>query len=236
MHVLETDKFLFYCAGKTGTRTLKSIPGIVDVTVNEITEDPLRKRAKDLLIMRKELTGKQIVIVIRDPVSRMYSGLFEVIAKIVYGPFIEELIRQDADLSFLTHPSIWSRVFERCIRLTPKSWVSDREFESHRWQYHIGNWMLDAETISEIFSDSIVLNLKNLSVFLEENNIQYIYQNKFTNILSPENEDIAKEIFNAFKTAIDHSPHRKQQILDYLQQEIDSYCRLNNRQYYIIGN
>lgn len=236
MHVLETEQFLFYTAGKTGTRTLKSIPDIVDYL--DPTNDkigPLRKRAMADLVMRKETTNKQIVAILREPESRMYSGLFEIIGKIISGPFIEEMTNQGADLSFLKNPSIWSRLLGRCIKLSARVWDPHKEFDSHRWQYHIGNWITDIETISEIFPDTIFVNIKDLSKFLEENNITYTYKNKFTNVLPDGEENSAEEIFRSFKFAVDSSKY-KQKINDYLQIEKALYNHLNSRHYYIIGN
>lgn len=236
MHVLETEQFLFYTAGKTGTRTLKSIPDIVDYL--DPTNDkigPLRKRAMADLVMRKETTNKQIVAILREPESRMYSGLFEIIGKIISGPFIEEMTNQGADLSFLKNPSIWSRLLGRCIKLSSRVWDPFKEFDSHRWQYHIGNWMIDIETISEIFPDTIFVNIKDLSKFLEENNIRYTYKNKFTNVLPDGNEVAAKEIFVSFKNAVDNSEY-KQKIDEYLLTEKALYNHLNSRHHYIIGN
>lgn len=236
MHVLETDKFLFYTAGKTGTRTLKSIPDIIDY-LDPINDKlgPLRKRAMTDLIMRKEITDKKIVAILRDPESRMYSGLFEILGKIISGPFIEEMIRQEADVSFLNDPSIWSRLLGRCMKLSARVWEPYIEFDSHRWQYHVGNWMIDIETISGIFPDTIMVNIKDLSKFLDEYEITYTYKNKFTNILPDGNEDLAKQIFKQFKYAVDSSEY-KQKIDEYLLTEKALYNHLNSRNYYIIGN
>ena len=231
MMVFENSDYLFYAAGKTGTRTLYTIPDIVDVTVHEEFYSPLRERSLMCLDERKELTGKQIVAIIREPWSRMYSGLYEIIVKIVAGPFIEEMIEQNADVSFIENTSIWSRMFERCIKMSPRQWIPDQEMDSHRWQFHIGNWLTDIEMLAEKYPDTIILDLSDLSRFLDENSIKYEHKNKMTDFLG--DETLSKNCFEAFKCAIANSGYqRRKQIFDYLLSEVDCYKRLNSKRYY----
>ena len=237
MHVLETENFIFYTAGKIGTRTLLTVPGIIDISQNQKYTDPLRKRNLELAIQRKEITGKQIVAVIREPQSRMYSGLFEIIAKIVSGPFIQEMSAQDADLSFLEEISFWSRMLGRCMKMSPRLWNPEKEFDSHRWQYHVGNWLVDVETISEIFEDTIILNLSDLSEFLTSNSIEFSYTNKFSNVLPNNSSADSVKIYDAFKFAVDSFSTRTDNIQNYLQSEIYWYnILINKAQYYGTGN
>ncbi len=237
MHVLETEHFIFYTAGKIGTRTLLTVPGIRDVSRNEINSTPLRRRNLQLAIQRKEITGKPVVAVIREPTSRLHSGLFEVIAKIASRAFIYEMARQNADISFLEDTSFWSQQFERCIRMSPRIWNPDKEFDSHRWQYHVGNWLTDVETISETFDDTIVLNLHDLSKFLTSNNIEFTYTNKFTNVLPKNSTGNPAKIFQAFRNAVIAESLAKDYIEKYLEPEISSYNNLINKtQYYVTGN
>lgn len=237
MHILETDKFIFYTAGKIGTRTLLTIPGILDISQNEIHADPIRRRNLRFVIQRKEITGKQIVAVIREPQSRMYSGLFEIIAKIVSGPFIQEMSAQDADLSFLEDSSLWSRMLERCMKMSPRIWDPNKEFDSHRWQYHVGNWLGDVETVSAAFNDTIILDLNDLSKFLNENLVEFTYKNKFSNVLPENSSGNSAKIFQAFKNAVISFCQRRDYVDKYLESEIVLYNTLINRaQYYGTGN
>jgi hypothetical protein len=237
MHVLETEQFIFYTAGKIGTRTLLTVPGIRDVSRNEINSAPLRRRNLQLAIQRKEVTGKPVVAVVREPISRLHSGLFEIIAKIASGTFIQEMEKQNADISFLEDISFWSRQFERCIKMSPRIWIPDKEFDSHRWQYHVGNWLPDVETISETFEDTIILNLHDLSKFLNSNGIEFTYTNKFTNVLSENSSGNPAKIYQAFKNAVVEACQRRDYIEKYLEPEISSYNNLINKtQYYVTGN
>jgi hypothetical protein len=222
MLVLETDKFIFYTAGKIGSQTISSIPGTVPVT------SPTRERNLQIAALRKEITGKQIVAVIRDPQSRMYSGLFEIIAKIVSAPFIKKLVAQQANLDFLEDSVFWIMMLNQCIRLSPRIWKSDKQFDSVCWQYHVGNWLTDVETIVEMFSDTIVLDLSDLSQFLTANQIEFTYMNKFSNVLPEHSSGNPDNIFSAFKSAVVAFCNEEKQnyINNYLQPEISAYNRL----------
>lgn len=236
MQGFESEKFIFYTAGKIGTRTLMNTAGVRDNTTPGNITGSLRKRTREIIIQRKEITNKQIVILVRDPVSRFYSGLFELIGKILGGPYIRQIISQGGDISFLEDPIFWSRVSEQCWRFSPRVWSPDVEFDSHRWQYHVGNWLLDAELVSEIFTDSIILNLNDLSEFLVMNGLPESHYNKFSNIMPDGYEYDTKKVFDAFVEGIDKLEHRKLEIEQYLASEIKCYDRLiNSTQYYKSG-
>jgi hypothetical protein len=228
MLVLETDKFIFYTAGKIGTQTLFTIPNISAVSYNITSNTGLRKKNLQLAILQKEITNKQIVAVIREPQSRMYSGLFEIISKIISGPFIQEMIAQRSNLDFLEDSSFWTMMLNRCMKLSPRIWKSDKEFDSYRWQYHVGNWLADVETIAETFSDTIVLDLNNLSDFLKANQIEFYHVNKFSNVLPEHSSGNPDNIFSAFKSAVvSFCKVEGQDYIDqYLQSEISAYNRL----------
>jgi len=236
MQGFENDKFIFYTAGKIGTRTLMNTEGVRDITLPGNIYTSLRKKTLEIIINRKEITGKQIVILVRDPLSRFYSGLFELIGKILGGPYIRQIISQGGDISFLNDPAFWSRVSEQCWRFSPRTWSPNVEFDSHRWQYHVGNWLLDAEMVSEIFTDSIILNIKDLSEFLVENGIPDSHYNKYSNIIPDEYEYDIEQLFDSFVEGIDRLEHRKQEFEQYLAPEIECYGRLiNSTQYYKSG-
>jgi len=236
MQGFENDKFIFYTAGKIGTRTLMNTDGIQDLTKPGTITGSLRRKTLEIIINRKEITGKQIVILIREPVSRFHSGLFELIGKILGGPYIRQIISQGGDISFLDNPTFWDKVIEQCLRFSPVVWSPNVEFDSHRWQYHIGNWLLDAEMVSEIFTDSIVLNIKDLSSFLISNDIPDSHLNKYSNIVPDEYEYDTKLVFNAFIQGLELLPNRVPRFTNYLAPEKECYERLiNSPQYYKVG-
>jgi hypothetical protein len=236
MQGFENDKFLFYTAGKIGTRTLMYTNGMTDITPLQDINFSLRKEILDLMILKKETTDKNFVILIREPVSRFHSGMFELIGKILGGPFIRQIIEQKGDISFLNDVSFWSNYNERCLRFSPKVWLPHKEFDSHRWQYHIGNWLHDAETFSELFTDSIILNIKDLSNFLVSNNIPDSHSNPYTNIVPEEYEYDTKKVFDAFIEGLESLSDRVTQFTDYLKPEKECYERLiNSPQYYKVG-
>ena len=235
MQGFENDKFLFYTAGKIGTRTLMHTNGMKDIAPLQDTIFSLRKEILDLMILKKESTGKKIVILIREPVSRFHSGLFELIGKILGGPFIRQIMEQGGDISFLDDPSFWVKYTEACLRFSAKLWLPHKEFDSHRWQYHIGNWLHDAETVSELFTDSIILNVKDLSNFLVSNGMPDSHKNPYTNIIPIEYEYDTKKVFDAFIQGLELLPH-KARFTNYLAPEKECYERLiNSPQYYKVG-
>jgi hypothetical protein len=234
MQGYENDKFIFYTAGKIGTRTLLHTEGMTDFTSPwENTADSLRRRTLSMVLDQKEITGKKIIILIREPVSRFYSGMFELAGKILSGPYIRQILSQGGDISFLNDPSFWKQYNEPFLRFSSKAWSPHKEFESHRWQYHIGNWLHDAEAVSEIHPDSIILNIKDLSSFFISNGIPDSHTNKYTNIVPDEYEYDTKPIFNAFIQGLEMLTQRMAQFGTYLAPEKECYERLiNSQQYY----
>ena len=232
----ENDKFIFYTAGKIGTRTLMNTEGIRDLTRPGTITGSLRRKTLEIIINRREVTGKQIVILIREPVSRFHSGLFELIGKILGGPYIQQIVSQGGDISFLGEPTFWERVIEQGLRFSPVVWSPNVEFDSHRWQYHIGNWLLDAETASEIFTDSIILNIKDLSDFLKTNDIPNSHLNKYSTIVPENYGHAAEKVFDAFLQGLELLPRRVPRFTNYLAPEKECYERLiNSPQYYKVG-
>jgi len=234
MHGFENDQLLFYAAGKIGTRTLMHTAGMTDLTKTEIITGSIRRKPLEIIIARKEITNKKIIVLVREPVSRIQSGLFELICKMMGGPYIGQFTSQGGDLSFLTHPKFWEIQIEQGMRFAPSAWLPTVEFNSQRWQYHIGNWLPDAETVSEIFTDSIILNIKDLSNFLVSNNIPDSHLNEYSEKFPPGHD--TKKVFDAFIQGLELLPHRVAQIDNYLAPEKECYERLiNSPQYYKVG-
>lgn len=236
VRAFENDKFIFHTAGKIGTNTLMNIAGMKDLSMPTNIKLSLRRETLNIIISQKEITNKKVVILIREPVSRFHSGLFELVGKILGGPYIKQILAQSGDISFLDDSSFWSRVIEQSLRFSPRVWSSHKEFDSHRWQYHIGNWLHDAETLSELFTDSIILNIKDLSSFLVSNNIPDSHLNKYSNIVPDEYEYDTKTVFDAFIQGLELLAHWYPIFDNYLAPEKECYERLiNSPQYYKVG-
>ena len=234
MQGFENDQFIFYTAGKIGTRTLMHTAGMSDLTKTGIIIGSIRRKPLEIIIARKEITNKKIIVLVREPVSRIHSGLFELIGKMLGGPFIQQILLQEGDISFLNDSAFWSRYIEQTLRFSSTIWLPHKEFESQRWQYHIGNWLPDAETVSEIFADSIILNITDLSNFLVFNNIPDSHLNEYSAKL-PRGHD-TKKVFDAFIQGLELLQHRVSQINNYLAPEKECYERLiNSPQYYKVG-
>lgn len=223
MIVLESPDFIFLTTGKIGTQTLSTVPEIVNHSRNENYYGSLSSRAMDMAINLQNSKNKQLIILVRDPISRFNSGLFEIIAKLTYQPFIRLL----QDTSPLFDPTFWVRPIDDCLRLSPRVWNSKEEFSSHRWQYHVGNWLTYAEQIADSIDNCKIVDLTNLSSFLQSNKISFLHINKYTDILP--NEEDAKKVFSAFHKSFEYLPSRKKQIFDYLVDEQQTYKRLLNR-------
>jgi len=236
MQGFEHEKFIFYTAGKIGTRTLINTDGIQDLTQPRNITGSLRRKTLEIIIARKEVTDKQIIILIREPDSRFNSGLFELIGKVLGGPYLRQIISQGGDISFAENPNFWNTYIEQCLRFSPVVWSPNVEFDSHRWQYHVGNWLLDAETVSEIFTDSIILNIKDLSDFLISNGIPNSHLNKYSNIVPVDYDYDTKKVVDAFNQGFELSPNRVRRFAKYLAPEKECYERLiNSPQYYKVG-
>lgn len=236
MQGFEHDKFIFYTAGKIGTRTLMYTEGMIDLTPPGKCVLSIRRETLNIVISRAEIANKKVVIMIREPVSRFHSGLFELIGKILGGPYINQILAQGGDISFLSDSAFWSRYIEQCLRFSSTVWSPHKEFESQRWQYHIGNWLHDAEMVSELIPDSVILNITDLSDFLVVNDIPNSHSNKYSNIVPAEYEYDTKTVFNAFIQGLELLPNRVPRFTNYLAPEKDCYERLiNSPQYYKVG-
>lgn len=234
MHGFESDQFIFYTAGKIGTRTLMYTHGVTDLTRTGIISGSIRKNPLEIIVARKEITNKKIIVLVREPVSRFNSGLFELICKIMGGQYITRILSDGGNLTYLNDPTFWETVLEQCMRFSPNVWSPNVEFDSQRWQYHIGNWLLDAETVSGIFTDSVILNIKHLSDFLKSNGMPVSHLNTYSSIF-PKDYD-TKKVFDAFIQGLELLPDRVSQVNNYLAPEKECYQRLiNSPQYYKVG-
>jgi hypothetical protein len=96
--------------------------------------------------------------------------------------------------------------------------------------------LLDAETVSEIFADSVILDIKDLSDFLEKNSIPNSHLNKYSNIVPENYEYDTKKVFDAFIQGLESLPNRVPRFTNYLAPEKECYERLiNSPQYYKVG-
>ena len=133
-----------------------------------------------------------MTIVIRDPKARFISGMYEIIAKQIYGVNVELLaeagvdpdaVRRHIDLFYNTR--YWHIALAQVLRLKPNNWESDKEISAVRWQYHVGNWLADVYKVVDIAADVGVpveiVDISNLTPYLKNKGIEHLHLNKREN-------------------------------------------------------
>lgn len=184
MYVSLSDRHIFYAAGKCGTQTLNFVDGIEQVCPNGIGSLSLRQHAMREFHKLQVKKNLPLVCVIREPEDRLQSGLFWVIAKQLFStPFHTIINNNYGDQRFLDYAevlyqsSFWASSMERYLRATNAVWRTDRELESMRAQYHYGNWLNDVHTLKDTVKNCTVVDIKNLTKFLQSNNYKVSTRN-----------------------------------------------------------
>lgn len=250
MFVLKAANIVFYSAGKVATQTLNSIPNSRQIIPLTTTEN-LRRDAS-VQMLRMIVADCKTVVVIREPISRFVSGVYEIIAKQVYGVAVEEHARitKDVDavrshISAFYSPDFWDVSLDRCLRLRPRTWISNIELDCTRWQYHAGNWLFDVVTLQEnaagLGKTVDIVDLPQLTGYLTQLGIEHKHANKRNNMMyriaSFSNEmaqlyatvdhDAIQTAFNTAYERID--PRIAAQFNDYLAPETELYLQLKSK-------
>lgn len=260
MFVLKAANIVFYSAGKIGTQTLSSIPvdpsrvqlaPLMGMKVQEATTENLRRHASAQM-KRMIVANCKAVAVIREPNSRFVSGIYEIIAKQVYGTAVEAHARitNDVDavrshISAFYSPKFWDLALDRCLRLRPRTWISDIELDCTRWQYHAGNWLADVVTVQEIAASLgktvDIVDLPQLTGYLTQLGIEHTHANKRSNMMyriAEISNEMAQlyatvdhnAIQTAFNTAYERIDHRTAaQFNNYLAPETELYLQLKSK-------
>lgn len=150
MFVALTDSCAFLTSGKTGTRTLLSIPGIQEISNSHIDLGVAANRYRSwqflspreaLRALEKNIQDRQLYIVVRHPQQRLISGLFEIIAKKTVFVSLSRLkLHKDALADQLYSSTYWTSVIQNCMDILPRI-NSDVLERLPFWQFHVGNWM-----------------------------------------------------------------------------------------------
>ncbi len=209
MFVLDTPTQIFYSAGKIATQALRTIPDSKQLfpkpTTNLLRPAALRNIKQKLISDPRSIT-----VLIREPRDRFMSGLFELIAKHIYSPFIEFQISSKVDSEVLSkqidvfyNSKWWDMAFDRCLRLAPHSWINNVELDSSRWQYHVGNWLEDVielEKIAISLDKSInIVDIINLDSYLNSLGFTFRKRNRRRHFLFALNDK-----YTELYTSIDH--------------------------------
>lgn len=246
MFIAATERHLFYASGKIGTQTLVSIPGITKLhPVGGTIMPKLRKRTLSSAV---KYLGQhpytKLTVIVREPNERFRRGLFEIVAKQSNDFWITHFINQQRSTEFVETfiktfecEQFWIDAIQRILALAPYNWEPETEFPSRRWQYHIGNWLTDAEYLINSFGATVV-DIKNLSSYLTAEGYSYridnTYKSFLSELLTPSPKpycDIAvphDSILAAFESAYTQLPvTQTQKIQAYLQAEIETYNRIS---------
>lgn len=208
MFICKTPNHIFYSAGKTGTQTIGSIPSGIQIVPHFVPETAIwchQKRQylratalKEIVRIMANNNTKRITtpvtVIIREPTSRFISGLFEIIAKQTYAPWIELQANAGVNSSLIepqmnlwVNPEFWDMAFDRILRLAPTTWEPSKELHSERWQYHVGNWLSDVSVVEqhalELNTPISIVDISQLSMHLDSLGIEYKHMNKSSSML-----------------------------------------------------
>ena len=219
MFISRTPDHIFYSAGKTGTQTISSIPTTVQIvpiihpwalqnphllrgrvhpwTVQQtghLRASALKEIGRIMTTNNTKRIATPVTIIIREPTSRFISGLFEIIAKQTYAPWIELQVRAGVNPSLIEpqmdlwiNPKFWDMAFDRILRLAPTTWEPSKELHSQRWQYHVGNWLSDVSVVEqyalELNTPISIVDISQLSLYLDSLGIEHKHWNKHSSML-----------------------------------------------------
>lgn len=250
MFIAHTNKHLFFSSGKIGTRTILTIPDIIRIhPPGDWNYDKIKKRVlRSAIECLSQNNHLRPVVIVRDPVDRYHSGLFEIIGKVVIETWLRTFISDGTDvdeiqknLKIFKSNEFWTNTFYHFYSLAPEFWVRQQEIQNIRWHFHVGNWLDSAVYLKNEF-DATVIDIKQLTsfmhnngykpkrevdnAFLEFSSIVDEYHPPYNTIKIP-----TAEIFSAFKTAHLTLPVKwSKRIEKYLEPEIDLYNSLINQQ------
>jgi hypothetical protein len=252
MYIAISPTHLFYSAGKVGTQTLSNLEGCSQVMPT--VETKLLRKEAAAFIKRRLITNRSkiLTLVIRDPTSRFFSGLYEIIAKQIYGTNIvhhaylhhnAETVQSHIDLFY--DVNFWKVSLDMTLRLRPDVWDHDNDLASRRWQYHVGNWLTDVVDISsyaqELGITTEIVDIKQLTSYLKSRGLGYKHFNKSENMmyhLAFHSDPYASiyanvdhsRIQQAFRAAYERIDHcTAAQFNNYLAPETELYLQLKSK-------
>lgn len=253
MFMIKTNKDLFISTGKIATRTLETITNSVQILqpkdLNPITpesdrDDSLINHLNTFKVLNPNYN---VNFIIRYPWYRFTSGLFEIVGKSLMYIFSQQLKKYYKHdvlkiIPMFYDTDMWLSIINSTFAHMPK-------FEKHQilssgWlEFHLENWLKDVEHITHN-TQSNIIDLDDLSLYLSQNQYTFNYMNRSVNIivdaLSKEEKPIPTEydlrekiiasidtvrMIGTFRKAISLC-HRSEEFLEYISEENEIYKRL----------
>lgn len=240
MFLAVTDQHLFCCTGKIGTRTILSLPNAVNLQSTQYKCDEIRKQTnKKILSILSTNPNLKLVVVIRDPIKRYLSGLFEIIGKPVIENFLNVASNEGQTKSFIDNcmlvfqsQEFWIHTLAHYYNMAPQNWDPKSNIPAYKWDFHVGNWLIVADKLQSTYNCDII-DITNLSEFIFNcYNIKKHPENTYEEFVNYLNEFAEtpiqiNSIFNSFVSAHECIPeYRKNIVSDYLIEEQQLYNKL----------
>ena len=254
MIVCQLSDYLFYSTGKIATTSITTLPNANRLiptrsTLANHNNSNYSLRQEAIKCINRLVTKNDqlnVVIVIREPRDRFFSGLYEIIAKQLY---ISSLIKQaelgvepdiiQRQIEIMYDPHFWHEILLRSLLLRPQVWIRDKELQSIQWHFHLGNWLADANQVfnnlTSLQKSVKIVDISNLSSFFIAHGLPNIEKNKKENLfeglqhLSDPYKNIANntdsnKIYNSFISGYNMCHHTDHQRFDeYLEVECKIY-------------
>lgn len=253
MFINQTFNYIFYSAGKTGTQTLASIPNSNTLLPPSQIINGTRNIRKDAVTAMRRLMisdpRSNIAIIIRNPRSRFVSGMYEIIAKEIFGIMVvtqalmgTSVATVEENIEQFYKREFWDFALDKTLRLRPSHW--EDQLDGYRWQFHVGNWLADVEqtldTADQLGRAVDLVDITQLSAYLDHKGIEYQHLNKndsmmwrlstipnFETVYSRVDHKLIQQSFNAGLDRI--NPKIKEMFDAYLEPESERYNRLTAR-------
>lgn len=222
MFILETASEIFYTSGKTGTRTLLTIPN---------------SKEKDSL---KYPISKPITILIREPYQRFVSGLFEINIKSnfhIFSKYSQIHLENNFPniIPMFYDQNLWLELVNDSMKKVPKLKLGQR-LSTIENDFHIGNWLDRANKNRLYWHNHKIVDISDLTDYLNSKNYQFTIQNSIHDFMLSRliSTKIVKslglkidviKIKAAFKSAVDQCD-RIDEIKNYLSNETILYNKL----------
>lgn len=177
---------LFFTTGKTGTRTLLSVPGmneLSNVGSNKYHSwTYLEPSAALRAIEQYKLNNDcKLHIIVREPHSRLVSGMFEIVAKKIVN-----VAALDAAAIDYYSSVYWHDITQAVLDLGPTVFDEQHIAAMPFWRFHIGNWINSALKAQSAF-DADIVKLEDLNSLLDSLNLTYAIRNTSKDFVNKSN-------------------------------------------------
>ena len=263
LFIIKADKDLFISTGKIATRTLETITNSVHILQPRDLNPITSTSNQDNNIVNQLNTFKilnpnyNVNFIIRYPWHRFTSGLFEIVGKSLMYIFSQQLKKYYKNdvlkiIPMFYDSDMWLNVINGTLAPIPK-FEKDQIVSSSWLEFHLENWLKDVEYIVDN-TQSNIIDLDDLSLYLNQNQYTFHYMNRSVNIivdaLSKEEKPIPTEwelrekilksidtvkMIGAFRKAVSLC-NRSNEFLEYISEENEIYKRLIARKIVVGSN